>query len=596
MRPSRRLSAAAPILAGALLSACSILNAPDDVNPGGDGGAGPGPTGTTSGGGDATTTASTGGDGGGPPECEGPADCDATECESAACEAGRCVVEPLASGTACGPGAAECQAGGACDGSGACVVADLEGASCASCDGDPAACVCRGGACTTCDVLASRELFATADLPGWELTGGWGLYTRFPRDRQAPAEVPIGKRVLGTDGNRSRPYPGGEDAAVGGSIEQSSATSPVTTLPATLTFRSWHEDEGGAPTGRDNKRIVALVDDVEHVIVDCAAGVAAVLPFCQPPPGGLAAQRAADAWDEIAIPMPDDVAGEEGRLRFEYDSVDAAGGRERGWFVDALGVAARCGCSADAECAFLGGPCSEGVCDEGACTIAPRAGSEGGACGSADADACGAADRCDAFGLCDPANRLDGTACNDCDGGDCQVCGAGACVTCEADVQGFDGLLPTAGWELLGGWGVYAAAPAGATLPLVPFPSAMFGTPGAPEAAFATTIETVIPEVLEFSSWHVDDATAETGTSNKTISAVVDGEPIALLDCQDGVGADLAPCLLRPGPRAGGDRDQVTIATGAAAGRIGKLVFTFSTGGPGAQGWFIDDLNAVRCP
>src|SRR5690606_4858406 len=120
-------------------------------------------------------------------------------------------VTPLPFGTSCGPDAAECQAGGACDGSGACVVPDLEGATCASCDGDPAACVCRGGACATCTTFASVNTFSAPDLPGWELTGGWGLYTRFPRDRQAPSEVPIGDRVLGTDGNRSRPYPGGED-------------------------------------------------------------------------------------------------------------------------------------------------------------------------------------------------------------------------------------------------------------------------------------------------------------------------------------------------------------------------------------------------
>src|SRR5690606_24665553 len=102
-----------------------------------------------------------------------------------------------------------------------------------------------------------------------------------------------------------------------------------------------------------------------------------------------------------------------------------------------------------------------------ACRIAPRAGAEGTACGSAEADACSAADRCDAAGICDAADRVDGTACNACDGGDCQVCGAGACVACEAELQTFDGLAPLAGWQLEGGWGVQAAAPARAPLPAV---------------------------------------------------------------------------------------------------------------------------------
>ena len=99
MRPSRLPPAFAPSLGSALLlSACSILNAPDDVSPGGDGGAGPSTSqggGSTTGTAGGSTTSSTGdGGGGAPAECDAPADCEATECEEAACEAGRCVVTP----------------------------------------------------------------------------------------------------------------------------------------------------------------------------------------------------------------------------------------------------------------------------------------------------------------------------------------------------------------------------------------------------------------------------------------------------------------------------------------------------------------------
>lgn len=602
MRPSRLPSALAPILGSvALLSACSILNAPDDVSPGGDGGAGPSTT--SQGGGPATgtaggTTTSSTGDGGAPAACDGPADCDATECEEAACEDGRCVVTPRVAGTACGPEAATCQAAGVCDGDGACFVADLEGATCAGCDGDPAACVCRGGACGTCEDFAPVNLFADADLPGWELTGGWGLYTRFPRDRQSPNEVPIGKRVLGTDGNRSHPYPGGDDPAIGGSIEQSTATSPLTILPEVLTFRSWHEDEGGAGNGRDNKRILLVLGADVVPIVDCAGGLGSELPFCQlPSGGGLAAQRSADAWDDVAIDVPAELVGAEARIQLQYDSVDAAGGRERGWFIDALGAAGRCGCSGDGDCAYLTGPCSEGVCEEGACTFRPRAASEGAACGSGATSACSTSDRCDAFGLCDPGHRVDGTACNACDGGDCQACGAGQCIACESALQTFDGLLPTSGWSLDGSWGTFGAAPASDSNPVTGFSSTMFGTDGGlggPEASTATTIDTVIPDVLTFSSWHVDQGALD----NKTITVVTDALEIVLVDCAGGVGAE-QPFCSQVTSRAGLARDEIAIPTGEAAGSIGRIVFGYDTADSTQtfeQGWYIDDLNAVRCP
>ncbi len=630
MAPSRFPSASTLILGGVtLVSACSIINAPDDVNPGGAGGddttASQGSTNSAGGAdvasssassasdGGAATTSTTqsgggsaggqGGEGGSPALCEEPADCEPTECQTAACEDGRCVLTNGDVGSACGPLAGTCQAAGTCDEAGECFVADLEGATCASCVGAPETCVCQGGACASCDTVAPINFFADDQLPGWELTGGWGLYTRFPRDRQSPTEVPIGKRVLGTDGNRSHPYPGGADPGVGGSIESSAATSPLTVLPAVLTFRSWHEDEGGAVNGRDNKAIVLRDSEgVETILVDCDAGIQSDQPFCLlPPGGGLAAQRAADNWDEISIPVPGALVGTSARVELRYASLDAAGGRERGWFIDALSAAGRCGCQEDADCAYLSGACSEAVCDEGSCSFTPRAGSQGDACGTAIATACDGADRCDAFGLCDPQHRVDGTACVDCGGGDCQACGDGACLACEAPLQTFDGLLPTASWMLEGGWQVRTTAPASATHPAVPFASPLLGTDGGiggEETSTATTIPTAIPGVLTFRSWHVDEGGLE-GADNKTITVLTeDGDRVVLVDCASGIGDEQPFCSVELGPRAANDFDDISIDTGAP-GTIGTIVFGYDTGSDSQtfeQGWYIDDLNAVRCP
>ncbi|MEM9456628.1 MAG: DUF4215 domain-containing protein [Myxococcota bacterium] len=171
-----------------------------------------------------------------------------------------------------------------------------------------------------------------ADISGWGLTGGWGLYTEAPPSTLAslvPFETP--GQVFGTDGNRAIPYPGAE-------IEISSATTTSFTLPEALHFRSWHVDEGGsAPhpsTGLhyDTKRIFVSVDAgaTWSPLVDCSEGPQADLAFClrrEPP-------RDEDDWDEIAIALDEDLVGVPGQLRFEYDTLDELEEFEQGWFID----------------------------------------------------------------------------------------------------------------------------------------------------------------------------------------------------------------------------------------------------------------------
>jgi len=601
-----RASLAMLALLTPVVGACSILNAPDDVQPGGggsaaDGGAGPtsssSSSATTSDGGAGPSSTSAGG-GGSTPSCDTPADCEPAECEGATCDDGVCNVTPKDAGVACGPsGDGACELPGRCDGGGACEVPNTEGASCDTCEGSPSTCVCRATACAVCESFADVNTFVDDNLVGWELTGGWGLYNRFPRDRQQADEVPIGKRVLGTDGNRAHPYPGGADAAVGGALEQSSAKTPTIELPVTLTFRSWHEDEGGAGTGRDNKRIVARSGELEVPLVDCGEGIASDLAFCQPFP--LSGQREAGDWDTISIELPPNIATLDGSLEFSYDSVDESGGRERGWFIDLLGAAGRCGCSDDGDCGYLDGPCSIGICDtpRSACTVTPRAGTTGDSCGASEASACSTADKCDAFGYCDAKDRVDGTACSDCEGGDCQACGDGVCAPCNAATKTFEEPLPTLGWVVGTGWGVRTSTPASGPNFIVNFGTNVFGTLGEASAT-AETIETAIPAELTFRSWHVDGGGTD-GEGNKTIAIVTGaGDEVVILDCAGGVNDDAAPCVADLGPRAAANFDDVTLSTGDAAGEVATIVFGYETDAAPAfsQGWFIDELNAVRCP
>ena len=117
----------------------------------------------------------------------------------------------------------------------------------------------------------------------------------------------------------------------------SEAISPPFTMPAMLTFISWHKDEGGA--NFDRKRISVSTDGgmTWTPIVDCMVAAMNAYPFCQ----FFSGPRTATQWDPVTI---DTTAfmGMPAQLRFEYDTVDSSGPFERGWFIDNLNVAMVC--------------------------------------------------------------------------------------------------------------------------------------------------------------------------------------------------------------------------------------------------------------
>jgi hypothetical protein len=114
-----------------------------------------------------------------------------------------------------------------------------------------------------------------------------------------------------------------------------------------LTFKSWHQDRGGNDTftPRDTKRISVSTDGGANwtEIVNCN-GIDTI-PFCVPSPANQ--NRSLTAWDDIAIPIPANLAGETGIFEFAYDTVDSGQGWERGWYIDDLNIN-RCDCYNDA--------------------------------------------------------------------------------------------------------------------------------------------------------------------------------------------------------------------------------------------------------
>ncbi|HWB76209.1 MAG TPA: hypothetical protein VG755_14665, partial [Nannocystaceae bacterium] len=168
-----------------------------------------------------------------PPQCRSEGDCPAPdECRVVTCEDGMCVDTPARAGTACGDDTeAECNAADSCDADGNCVEnISPNGSACVGCA--LGQCSCNDGACGDCSFAPSNNFITAKSIQGWDLVGGWALYREAPQSANGPA-IPFGGQVLGTDGNRSLPYPGGEQ-------EDSHARSTVTTLPATLDFLSWH--------------------------------------------------------------------------------------------------------------------------------------------------------------------------------------------------------------------------------------------------------------------------------------------------------------------------------------------------------------------
>lgn len=161
-----------------------------------------------------------------------------------------------------------------------------------------------------------------SDIQGWALTGGWSIHSEAPMSTNPAVPFVTQGQVFGTDGNRVPPYPGQE-------AEMSTATTSSFTIPETLTFRSWHVDEGGV--SYDQKRIMVSIDGGGswQALVDCAAGIAANQPFCVYQGG----PRDEGAWDDISLDAAA-FAGVPGQLRFEYATGDTCCSFEQGWFID----------------------------------------------------------------------------------------------------------------------------------------------------------------------------------------------------------------------------------------------------------------------
>jgi hypothetical protein len=546
-----------------------------------------------------------------PPECRTEADCPAPdECHVVTCDDGMCVDAPVDAGTPCGDDTvAECNAADSCDGDGNCVenVAP-NGSTCTGCA--LGQCSCNDGACGDCSFAPTNNFITTRSIAGWELTGGWALYREAPQSASAPA-IPFEGQVLGTDGNRSSPYPGGEQ-------EDSYARSPVTTLPATLDFLSWHVDEG---SGYDNKSIAVSIDDgVSWVVVaDCT--INAGLAFCM-----NLSDRAPDAWDSISIPVPPDMVGERGLVELRYNSGDGCCQFERGWFVDVANFATECACGDDAVCSKLGGECGPGVCGGGGeCELDAIA--AGMACGDATDVECDAPDACDGFGYCAGnvvANGL--SACHDCPSGDtCQLwCEQGLCSDCASALitNDFATGFATFGWttESLdgtgNGWGIYNQAPPRAeagSLPIAFSTAPVWGTDGnrvspydlanppnnsETENSQFTTYPDTVPDTITFDSWHQDEGGASTYDAKTIQLSVDDGASWdVLVDCATADQGLFPFCASFTSDRAGDDWNPITIDTAAYAGMVGRLRFTYSTidsAGTFERGWYIDNLSFAQ--
>ena len=594
-----RLRSLPLLLALVLVASCSLINKPDEVRPG-PGAGGEGASNPVS-----TSTGVVG--------CTGDPECASLDepCKKGVCDtAGHvCVAQNIPAGAACGNmGTVDCNAPDTCDDAGACQPnAAPDGAFCGDCPAGPGKCkLCEAGACQDCAVRATTKTFRTPrSLAGWSLTGGWGVYEQTPPSYDAvPTPYVFSYPVLGTDGNRVRPYPGSE-------VEQSSATSPPTTIPSQLTFLSWSYDEG---SHYDQKSIAISVDNGASYTTVAICTTFLDYPFCHEPDG-----TGTDVWTPVTVDLSayPQLVGHVGLVKLSYQTLDAATGVEKGWYVDQLDFATDCACGGNADCAVLNGDCAMGACDatNSECKLIPQA--LGGGCGENVNSVCSAPDTCDAYGFCNP-NDLDrdGTVCDSCtDGsGRCTVCVAGTCNNCPA-LQDLEGALDTSQWVFTGGWNIYYCGPTlggpgcngWGTHDLVVGVDGTKVSPywngdGTPvptmrESGTFTTPTGPIPAQLTFDSWNQDRG-GMSGRDTKRIRVSVDGGAswTVLVDCQ-GLNNTLPFCTQNLN-RALDDWDSVSIDTGAAAGMNGIFEFAYDSqdSDNGSEiGWYLDNLDIMRC-
>ena len=263
-----------------------------------------------------------------------------TTCGTGVCmPSGECGFDPLPADDPCGdPAANECNLADGCDGVGYCRDnLQASGLSfCADCPGGQVCSFCDDGACLDCLSFSSGTTFDDpGDIQNWTITtlqgtAGWGLYDAAPPNNSGqpnPTPFPNGP-VLGTDGNRSLPYPGGE-------TEWSTLTTSPAVVPASIDFISWNVDEGSSPF--DTKIIELSVDGGAswNTLVNCDLGN--TQPFCN----SVSDSRSVNDWDTISL---DTSAwqGMSGMLRFTYDTGDSCCSFERGWYIDDLNFGSYC--------------------------------------------------------------------------------------------------------------------------------------------------------------------------------------------------------------------------------------------------------------
>ncbi len=589
MIPTRHLPWGFAIL---LVAGCSLLNKPDDIKPAGGGGAG-----------GSTTNA-----GGAGAQCKNDEGCASLTvgCQKGICDTatGTCKSENVPAGTACGDAkTSDCDAADTCDASGSCVTNLVaNGTYCADCPAGPGKCtLCQAGQCGDCGGRATEKTFRSPfSTAGWKFTGGWGLYEQTPPSSQPAVVFP--RPVVGTDGNRAHPYPGQE-------VEQSSATTPPGVIPPVLQFLSWNYDEGGP---YDQKTISISIDGGASFTTVAVCLDTTTYPFCTPFAG---------TWSPISVDLAavghPELIGQVGVVRFAYNTNDGCCAQEQGWYIDQLNFATDCACHTDPECSSISGTCGDGTCDLlfNECFLASK--NLGGACGDATNATCSGPDTCDSNGLCNiNYEPKEGLTCDSCtDGvGECLACGGGTCLSCPP-LQTFETLSPT-GWTFTGGWGVYSTPPAQQPPPAMQYvPFGMHGnvlgvdgTPAPPywmngshivavETSYVRSPPTLIPAQIKFQSWNVDRG-GQSGRDEKRIRVSTDMGTTwkTLVDCQ---GANnTLPFCTQVTTRNPDAWDDISIDTGALAGQTAIVEFSYDsldTGNGFEQGWYIDNLNIVRC-
>ncbi|MEX1365209.1 MAG: hypothetical protein AB1Z98_18930 [Nannocystaceae bacterium] len=163
----------------------------------------------------------------------------------------------------------------------------------------------------------------TVDLGMPPASTSWAVYTAAPASQSYTA-VALAGSIYGTDGNQTTPYPTSE-------LENSATQSPLTLIPASLDFESWHVDEG---TGVDNKTFSISIDGgtTFTTVMDCSDAVtnpAPGYPMCQ----SFNQQRASGDWDAVSIPVPPALVGQLGIIRIDYDTLDSCCSFEQGWYM-----------------------------------------------------------------------------------------------------------------------------------------------------------------------------------------------------------------------------------------------------------------------